>query len=212
MNSFGIRSPFMLALPLALSLASCASFNAAGSIQAGRKNLLIGGYEGALGHFQQAAAIDPNYVFNVSPLRESVWTYVGRAYYGLGKYTEAHQALEWARFQRGDDYLARLYLGLTLARQGNREAALGEIDAGMTGLYDWLQFITYNTQFGQFWDPQRDIRSELKIDLAMISAREIDWQRLISGAEWVGQRMEQEIDLARRDEAQELERRDRFWP
>jgi hypothetical protein len=36
----------------------------------------------------------------------------------------------------------------------------------------------------------------------MISGKDLDWQRLIEDTEWLGIRMEQESDLARRQEAQ----------
>jgi hypothetical protein len=36
----------------------------------------------------------------------------------------------------------------------------------------------------------------------MISGKDLDWQRLIADTEWLGIRMEQESDLARRQEAQ----------
>jgi hypothetical protein len=40
----------------------------------------------------------------------------------------------------------------------------------------------------------------------MISGRDLDWQRLIADTEWLGIRMEQESDLARRQEAWERSR------
>ena len=36
----------------------------------------------------------------------------------------------------------------------------------------------------------------------MISGKDLDWQTLIADTEWLGIRMEQESDLARRQEAQ----------
>jgi hypothetical protein len=35
----------------------------------------------------------------------------------------------------------------------------------------------------------------------MISDKDLDWQKLIADTEWLGIRMEQESDLARRQEA-----------
>jgi hypothetical protein len=35
----------------------------------------------------------------------------------------------------------------------------------------------------------------------MISGKEIDWQNLMASGEWVGKKMEEEIDIARRQEA-----------
>ena len=37
----------------------------------------------------------------------------------------------------------------------------------------------------------------------MISSRDINWKRLISGGEWVGKQIEEEIDLVEEDETQE---------
>lgn len=164
--------------------------------------------EAALIHFQQAAQSDPSYRMRSGPFQEGVWTYVGRAQYHTGRFPEARQSLERALSLDKDDYLARLYLGLTLARGGDRAKGLKEMESGMKGLYDWLEYITYYTTSGLFWDPGREIRSEIERDLAMISGKDIDWQNLISSAEWVGRKIEEEIDLARRDESRRL--RDRF--
>jgi hypothetical protein len=40
----------------------------------------------------------------------------------------------------------------------------------------------------------------------MISSREFDWQRLIADSEWLGKRMEEEGDLARKQQAEEESR------
>jgi hypothetical protein len=37
----------------------------------------------------------------------------------------------------------------------------------------------------------------------MSDSKELDWQKLISDGEWLGKRMEAEIDLARRDERED---------
>jgi hypothetical protein len=102
-----------------------------------------------------------------------------------------------------EEDIARLYLGLTLAREGDRQAGLKEIEGGMRGINNFLDYISQTQRYsiGQFWDPDRDIRSAIQSDLAMISGRDLDWQRLIADTEWLGIRMEQESDLARRQEA-----------
>ncbi len=74
--------------------------------------LMNGQADVALAHFQRAAEIDSNY--ELAPLREGVWTYMGRAYYYMGKLFEARQALDQAVSRYENDFLARLYLGLTL--------------------------------------------------------------------------------------------------
>jgi hypothetical protein len=67
--------------------------------------------------------------------------------------------------------------------------------------------------FDAFWDPRGEIRSEIDKDLAMISAKDIDWPKLISSGEWVGKMMEEEIDKVRRDERRKYEEeRDRRRP
>ncbi len=73
----------------------------------------------ALGHFQRAANSDPNYLLDFSIFDEGVWTYVGRAYYAMGKLPEAQKAFERARSLHRQDHLAKLYLGLVLGRDAN---------------------------------------------------------------------------------------------
>jgi hypothetical protein len=64
--------------------------------------------------------------------------------------------------------------------------------------------------FTAFWDPRGEIRSELQKDFNLLSGKDIDQPQLVSSAEWIGQRMELEIDLVRRDE-QRLMDRDSEW-
>ena len=101
--------------------------------------------------------------------------------------------------------MARLYLGLTLARSGNRQQGLKEIESGMRGIHDWLEYITQARRFsyGLYWDPRREIRSSIEGDLAVLSGKGINVQKLIADGEWLGKRVEEEIDLAPRDERQE---------
>lgn len=195
---------YFLLLPFALHLLSaCVSFRAASDVQAGRYALLNGKPEVAQSHFQRVAETSPDFVFNFGPLQQSVWTYMGRAYYDSGKLLDARKALEKAVSKKEEDYLARLYLGLTMSRNGNRNGGLKEIEAGLKGVHDWLEHIESYTLYGEFWDPDRKIRSEIQTNLAMISGRDIDWQTLIHRGEWVGMQMEEEIDVARREERRE---------
>jgi hypothetical protein len=92
-----------------------------------------------------------------------------------------------------------------LARESDRQRGLKEIESGMRGLNNFLDYINQTQRFsiGQYWDPNRDIRSTIQSDLAMISGKDLDWQKLIADTEWLGLRMEQESDLARRQEARE---------
>jgi hypothetical protein len=101
--------------------------------------------------------------------------------------------------------MARLYLGLTLARSGDSTRGVKEIETGMKGLHDWLEYIESSRPFEAYWDPTREIRGAIEKDLEKISAKDFDLQQLIADAEWLGQRMESEIDRARRDERRRYE-------
>jgi hypothetical protein len=104
-----------------------------------------------------------------------------------------------ANFGTREEDIARLYLGLTLAREGDRQRGLKEIEGGMRGINNFLDYINQAQRFsiGQFWDPDRDIRRAIQNNLVMISGKDLDWQRLSADTEWLGIRMEQESDLAR---------------
>jgi len=191
---------FFLAL---LFVSSCASFQAAGQIQAGRVALFKDEPAIAAAHFRRAAEVDPNYLMNFGVYSQGVWGYVGRTEYLTGNFPQARRSLERAVTQYNDDYLARIYLGLTLARggdDGGRQSGLGELQSGMKGIHAWLDHIEYNTQRGRFWDPEKKIRSEIENSLAMISAKQVNWEQLTASGEWIGRTMEREIDEARLDE------------
>ena len=80
-----------------------------------------------------------------------------------------------------------------------------EIAAALTGIRDQLDYLS-NTRTGVFWDPNKEIRSQIQTGLSLLSAPQPDWPKVLSTGEWVGQKLEEEIDLVRRDESQELRR------
>src|SRR3990170_7958483 len=187
-------------------LSACAAET---NVQRGRMALLYGDPTVALASFQSAAELDPNYLyFSVFP--QVIWTYVGRAYYIAGKYPEARHALERAISLHKDDNMAKLYLGLNLARSGDRQSGLKEIEGGLRGLHEWLDYVNQYAAFsyGQYWDPTNEIRSEIQNSLTMISGKDIDWQKLIASGEWVGRKVEEEIDLAQQQESRDRSRGD----
>lgn len=199
-----MRRQFILGLLSAVvGLGGCANFQVSGQVQSGRMALVTGKPAAAVGHFQRAAEMNPRYVYRFSPLQQGVWTYLGRAYYGVGNYSEAQKALEQARSRYDQDYLASLYLGLTLARNGDRQRGMEQIESGLQGLHEWLEYIPYYTTYGEFWDPNNEIRSEINAGLAMIAGKDIEWQKLIASGEWIGMKLEEEIDRARRDESRD---------
>jgi tetratricopeptide (TPR) repeat protein len=176
----------------------CASFQAATSVSSGRQAYLAGDNEAAVSYFRTAAEKDPNYAYG-TPLRQGVWSYVGRGEYANGRLSQAREALERALAANKGEDVARLYLGLTLARAGDQKAGLKEIEGGLKGIHDWLEYVNqvHRFSYGRFWDPTREIRSAIEGDLAMISGRDLDW---------LGKRIEVEIDRAARDESRELSR------
>jgi len=130
---------------------------------------------------------------------------VGRAQYATGKLNEARQSLERALAKDQDDNTgapvpwshARAQRRLPPGRERNRKRH--------DGLHDWLEYIERTRPFEAYWesdarDPRRDRKRPDKI-----SSKDIDPQQLIADAEWVGQRMESEIDRARRDERRRYE-------
>ena len=190
-------------------LAGCASLQTGGEVQSGRQALLEDRNAAALGYFYSAAQRDPDYVYATgSSPKQGVWSYVGRSEYLTGRFPEARKSLERAIASNRPEDIARLYLGLTLVREGDRQRGLKEIESGMRGIDSFLDNISQTQRYsiGQYWDPDREIRSAIQRDLAMISGKDLDWQELTADTEWLAIRMEQESDLARRQEAEDRTR------
>ena len=185
----------------AVVFSGCASLQSAGEINHGRQAFLVGNNEAALSYFQRAAQTDPDYIYG-TPLRQGVWSYVGRTEYATGRFAQARQSLERALSANQREDIARLYLGMTLAREGDRQRGLKEIDGGMRGIHGWLEDISQTQRFcvGKHWDPQREIRSEIQMTLAMLSTPSVDWDKVIASGEWIGKTMEAEADRALRSE------------
>ena len=191
-------------LLIVILLGGCASLRISSEFQSGRTALLTGKTEVALSYFASVAAQDPNYSYGTA-YRQGVLGYLGRAEYVSGQLSQAQKTLERAVALNREDDSARLYLGLALARSGDRQRGLGEIESGMKGIHGFLEWVTqtHRFSFGQFWDPTRQIRSAIERDLAMMRSNEIDWPRLIADAEWLGKEIDEEGDRARYDEIRE---------
>jgi tetratricopeptide (TPR) repeat protein len=182
---------------LLAALVGCAASQAAQEIQEGRRALLIGKPDAAVQHFEKAAALDNK---TSSPLQESAWTYVGRAYYEAGKYSLARQAFERALAENQNDDIARLYLGLVGAREQTNETSARQIQAGLQGVYDRIEYIKRFTSAGEFWDPSGQLSTELLESIKEVSAAQVSWSNIIPRVEGLMQKIENEIDLAQRDE------------
>jgi tetratricopeptide (TPR) repeat protein len=204
-----MKTKFSLVLFFTIvSLSGCARMQVAQDVQFGRQAFFVGQNETAQSYFQNAAKINPNYEYYSMGQRQGVWSYVGRSEYATGRYPQARQSLERALSANRNEDIARLYLGLTLAREGDRQRGVKEIEAGMRGINDWLDYVTqaHVFSYGRFWDPGNEIRSQIRTDLAMISARDVDLQQIIAEGEWLGKRMELESDRARKHQQMEWNR------
>jgi tetratricopeptide (TPR) repeat protein len=85
-------------------------------VDLGRAALIGGHPDTAADHFRRVAEAEPLYVADVPPLREGIWTYLGRAYYDAGRMAEARESLATALKSDNRDFIARLYFALTLLR------------------------------------------------------------------------------------------------
>jgi tetratricopeptide (TPR) repeat protein len=194
----------MVSLPVGIStfviLSGCVGSQVAQEVQLGRNALQTGQPQVAVGYLQNAAELDPNYKTPYS-IRESVWTYLGRAYYEVGNFPEARRALEKALSDDKDDSLARLYLGLTLLRAGDQQEGSRETEAGLRGVNNLLNRLASSPSNGIYWDPTRQIRSD--IQRALSATGPLESAELITVGERVGSQLDEEIDTVRRVEARD---------
>ena len=194
----------LLSLPVSIwtfvILSGCVGSQAAKEVQLGRNALQTGNPQAAVGYLRNAAVLDPNYKTPYS-IRESVWTYLGRAYYEVGNFPEARRALEKALSDNKDDPLARLYLGLTLLRSGDQQEGRRETEEGLRGVNNLLNRLASTPSSGIYWDPTRRIRSDIQQALSMTDTPHSS--ELIAAGERVGRRLDEEIDNARLDESRD---------
>ena len=126
----------------------------------------------------------------------SVLAYLGRAYLETGKATEARQTLERAVKLDNDDPLAHLYLGIAMLKTGEVERGRKEIEVGLRAIDDTLEYIQDDRVSGFYWDPNMQIRDDVRKTLAA----KLNDSQLIMAGERIGAQFDEEIDKARRDE------------
>jgi tetratricopeptide (TPR) repeat protein len=165
-------------------------------VKAGRAALQTGRPNDAVAYLMPAAVEDPNYA-TPSQVREGVFTYLGWAYYETGNDEAARSALEKALAKNKDDPLAHLYLGLVLTRNGNRDRGQKEIESGLKGIQETLDYVAADSFSGIYWDPGMQIRSEINKTLN----GKLETPELVASAQRIGRLYDEEIDSARRDEA-----------
>ena len=192
MNRKKLLAPTYLAALIYVS--GCAGVGQ--DVQAGRNALQTGRAKEAVGFLMRAAEVDPSYKI---PYRipEGVLAYLGRAYYETGNDGEARKTLEKAVSLDKDDPLARLYLGLTLLRDGDRERGRKEVEGGLKAIDDTLEYIASDRLTGFYWDPGMEIRNDVRKTLVA----KLDGAELAMAGQRIGKQFDEEIDKARRDES-----------
>lgn len=90
-----------------------------------------------------------------------------------------------------------------LVRSADSTQGLRELQNGLQGLYDWIEYIVSSRSSEAYWDPNKQIRNEIKKALALIAEGSGDHAKIIASAEWLGQEIEEEIERARRDESRQ---------
>jgi tetratricopeptide (TPR) repeat protein len=189
-----------------LTMGGCASFQAAGQVQSGRQALVMKDPESALAYLKPVADQRPDYIYTSMNFSESLWAYVGRAQYALGRYDDARHSFEQALSVYPDGAMAQMYLGLTLLRTGDRTRGLKQTEMGLKSLYKWIDFLNSSRPYFAFWDPNAEIRKEIDKVLAMIPDERTEPKEIFESVEWIGQRMEEEIDKVRADERRQFQR------
>jgi tetratricopeptide (TPR) repeat protein len=139
LRAFSMRLARLTAAIALLGTAACASFELQTDFLTGRRALLRGEPDNALSYFDRVARSNATFVSDSVSPRKSIWTYVGRAQYNSGRYTEARSAFEKALSHLNDDHVARLYLGLTLLRPSASRAPTNAFN---------LQEVTYALREG----------------------------------------------------------------
>lgn len=155
-----------------LLLAACASFSPQTDFLTGRQALLRGEPDNALSYFERVIQSSPSFVAETVSPRKSIWTYVGRAHYNSGRYDAARSAFEKALAQRGDDHMARLYLGLTLLRPAPAPAPANAFQ---------LQEVTFALREGV--EPKRVAALARKRGIAFDLTKETESQLRTAGAD-----------------------------
>ena len=155
-----------------LLVGACAGMGSQSEFLAGRQALLRGEPDNALGYFDRVARENPAFVSDAVSPRRSIWTYVGRSHYNSGGYDAARSAFEKAISQLADDYVARMYLGLTLLRPSVPQT----LTKGFT-----LQEVTYALREGV--EPKRVATLARERGVAFDLTRETEAQLRITGAD-----------------------------
>src|SRR6476659_6379085 len=150
-----------------LFLLSCADLGTQSEFLAGRQALLRSEPDNARSYFDRVAQSDPRFASNeVSPPR-SIWTYIGRADYNAGRYAQAESAFEKAVGQLKEDYIAKLYLGLTRLRPpepsvSSKAFSLQEVTYALREGIDPKRVATLARERGVAFDLSKETENQLE--------------------------------------------------
>ncbi len=150
-----------------LFMTACATLESQSDFLSGRRALLRGEPDNALSFFDRVAQTNAGFVANSVSPRRSIWTYIGRAHYNSGRYTEAKAAFEKALSQLNDDYVARLYLGLALLRpstpaQASKAFSLQEVTYALNEGIEPRRVATLARERGVAFDLTKETESQLQ--------------------------------------------------
>ncbi len=185
-------------------LASCATLKVSTNVQSGRLALKENDPKEALAHFETAAKLDPSYTTRFTLLHTGIWTYVGRAYLDLGQTDEALANLRKAKQAHDRDYFASIYLGLAMAKSGQRDAGFRELKTGLNGLQNWLDNITWQGSDGQYWDPDGHLKNGIARTQDLLKGERINLAQVDESVQSLGRKFEEEIEEVKDDKQQEL--------
>lgn len=181
---------------LVFLLAGCANVEVGWDIDRGRRYLMMREPQRALVEFQKIAELEPDYdITSFGTFPESIWTYIGRAYYDLGQLGPARMALERS-VKEGSAIFGYIYLGLVQMRQGEPDQGLQNALIGLRRLQGWFQKLEATDGFARYWDRRRIVRSETARLIARIEAGNVRWQQIAPELAGLGDQMDEVINVA----------------
>ena len=120
-----------------------------------------------------------------------------------GQFAPVQGTLQKALGQQKSDKLARLYLGMNKARQGDRTADLQDMQTGTKGI-GATSIPVSSASLGNT-DPDQSLRKSVETNLAMMVREDVDWAMLLSNSEALALNFEQEPDRARSQQEHQME-------
>jgi tetratricopeptide (TPR) repeat protein len=129
-------------------------FGTGGRYEEGRDQFLrgrAGDLDTAIVAFEAVVSVDPTY--------KNSLTYLGRAYYGKGRFQDAYAILQRALAINQDDEIAWIALGLTQMRLGQLEKGVETLKGGIT-LASRVMVKGYMNYI--YWDTRGLIRASIR--------------------------------------------------